>query len=204
MRDNQMYVMYSTAGNGQIRVWKWNGANPPSVVGSANVGATSGNVQAMSFDNGNPDQAYIFGRVADANEGEVYEVNLTNAAATKLFKLPRYEADKPLTGIWTIQVESFDSDRYFIFGGSVFAPPRGQTGESKHGVFVVKNPPSDGSAITSTTMFQTLVEFPTAVRTMKSFLVNAHDIVYAAKNYTDGANYHQTDYKLRLIEVKDD
>jgi hypothetical protein len=210
MLDNQKYVLEPTGGNGAVRVWKWNGSSAPTVVGSANVGASSGNVQAIAFDNENADIAYIFGRVATGetpNAGEVYRVNLIDAQPAKLFKIPSYQNGGALSGIWTIQVESHAADTYYILGGTVAGITEDTTHPDRHGVLVLKNPPSDGSEITDQYVDQTrsLLDFPTVVRTMKAFKNSSHDIVYAAKNYSaGGANFADSAYKLRLIEVNDD
>lgn len=42
MLDNQSYVLESTAGNGQVRIWKWNAGGEPTVTDNANVGAATG------------------------------------------------------------------------------------------------------------------------------------------------------------------
>jgi hypothetical protein len=199
MLDNQTYVLDCASGNGQVRVWKWNGNDAPAVTGSANVGASTGNVQAVSFDNDNAGIAYVFGRAA-ANEGDVYKIDLTNASAVKLFKVPRYAEDKAITGIWTIQAETRGDNKYFVFGGSIYAPARGQTGDSKHGVFWVKNPPSNGAEIADASIFDTISDFPTAVRTMKTFKASNGDVFYAAKNYTSNP-IAEADYRLRLIKI---
>ncbi|MDR2535192.1 MAG: hypothetical protein LBD29_04060, partial [Treponema sp.] len=208
MLNNQSYVLESTASNGQVRIWKWNAGGTPTVTGNANVGAASGNVQAVSFDQEDPAQAYIFGRVTtgDApNAGEVYRVNLANAQTTKLFKIPGYQGGGALSGIWTIQVESHGSDTYYILGGTVAGIPEDPTHPNRHGVLVLKNPPATCGEINDSSVEMALLDFPTAVRTMKAFKNSSHDIVYAAKNYTaGGANFAATEYKLRLIEVNND
>jgi hypothetical protein len=206
MKDNQSYVLESTAGNGEVRVWKWNDASEPSVVGSANIGATSGNVQAISFDNEKPDTAYAFGKVADQNAGDVYRINLGDAAATKLFKLPGYEGGGPLTGIWTIEVETHEDDTYYVLGGTVAGKADDLANfPNRNGVLVVKNPPTSGSEIDDSFVAASLLDFPTAVRTMKTFKIADHDIVYVAKNYTAaGAGFAESDYRLRLIAVNED
>jgi hypothetical protein len=206
MKDNQSYVLESTAGNGEVRVWKWNGSSAPSVVGSANIGAASGNVQAISFDNETPDTAYAFGRVADQNAGDVYRVNLTDASASKLFKLPGYEGGGPLTGIWTIEVETHEDDTYYVLGGTIAGKADDLSNfPNRNGVLVIKNPPTNGSEINDSFVSASLLDFPTAVRTMKTFKIGGHDIVYAAKNYTaGGASFAESDYRLRLIAVNED
>ncbi|MDR0562103.1 MAG: hypothetical protein LBG73_05380 [Spirochaetaceae bacterium] len=221
MLDNQKYVLEPVSGMGTVRVWQWNGANAPTVKGTATVGATSGNVQAISFDNDPAtNKAYVFGR-ASSNVGDVYSINLTTATATKIFNIPGYYTPAsggrnpapavmgdPLTGIWTIQVEKSGTDAYYVLGGTIAG--KGSSGDADYraavnGVLVIKNPPAivsqtvQSGANNPVVAALALTDFPTAVRTMKTFTAGS-DIYYAAKNYTANP-ITSSAYMLRFMNV---
>jgi hypothetical protein len=231
MLDNQKYVLEPVSGAGTVRVWEWGaGTAAPVMKGIATVEATSGNVQAISFDNDPAaNKAYVFGR-ASSNVGNVYSINLAspNGAATKLFNIGGYyyppgRGNNPpaamsgaLTGIWTIQVEKSGADTYYILGGTIAGV--GRDGDANyravtHGVLVIKNPANNAALNPSTATANdpaivagptagagpTLTDFPTAVRTMKTFTAGG-DIFYAAKNYTDNPITSST-YMLRFMKV---
>jgi hypothetical protein len=197
IQDNGRYVLESVEGNGTVRVWKWNGADPPSLVGVLSADASSGNVQALSFDNENHDQAYLLGKVAGANAGNVYRIDLANARAVKLFTIPEAVAGGALTGLWTIQAERSGADTWYIVGGAIGVAPN-----DKNGVLVIKNPPTDGSDITATHLSSSLLDFPTPARSMKAFK-SSGQIVYVTKNHMS-RNYPQfSRYMLRAMKVND-
>jgi hypothetical protein len=218
MQNNQTYVIESTAGDGKIRIWRWNGANPPTETGNVSFGTSAGpgksvNIQAVSFDNENPDRAYVFdrgfiprgpagGAPDTACAGEVYQVNLNTSQAEKRFKLPGYEGGEAITGIWTIQVERTGADVYVVLGGTIAGVSDDSEKPARHGVLVLKNPPEDGGDAEGSQVSAALLDFPTVVRTMKTFKTAAGDVFYTAKNYTaPGENFNKTDYKLRLIPL---
>jgi hypothetical protein len=195
IQDNRNYVLESVEGDGTVRVWKWNGANAPSLVGVVRAEASSGSVQALSFDNENRDRAYLLGKVAGANAGNVYRVNLADAQAVKLFAIPEAVAGGALTGMWTIQAESSGADTWYIVGGAIGTAPN-----DKNGVLVIKNPPTDGGSITAAHLSSGLLDFPTPARSMKAFK-SSGQIVYVTKNHMS-RNYPQfSRYMLRVMKV---
>jgi hypothetical protein len=195
IQDNRKYVLESVEGNGTVRVWKWNGAAAPSLVGILTTDASSGSVQAVSFDNEKPDQAYLLGKVAGANAGNVYRVNLANAQAVKLFTIPDSVAGGVLTGMWTIQVESSGADTWYIVGGAVGTAPN-----DKNGVLVIKNPPTSGDSISAAHLSSSLLDFPTPARSMKAFK-SAGTIVYVVKNHMSRNYPAFSRYMLRVMTV---
>jgi hypothetical protein len=176
IQNNGKYVLESVEGNGTVRVWKWNGSNAPSLAGVVTADATSGSVQAVSFDNENQEQAYLLGKVANANAGNVYRIDLAAAQAVKLFTIPGFEGGGALTGMWTIQVESDGADTWYIMSGTVAGTPE------RNGVLVIKNPPTDGSVIDDSLIAASLLDFPTPARSMKAFKSSGR-IVYVTKNH---------------------
>jgi hypothetical protein len=196
IQNNGKYVLESVEGNGTVRVWKWNGSAPPSLVGVVTVDAVSGNVQAVSFDNENQDRAYLLGKVADANAGNVYLLDLAAAQATKLFNIPASVAGGVLTGMWTIQVESSGADTWYIAGGAIGTAP-----DDKNGVLVIKNPPTDGGSITAAHLSSSLLDFPTPARSMKSFK-SAGSVVYVVKNHMSRNYPALSRYMIRAISVR--
>jgi hypothetical protein len=198
IQDNRKYVLESVEGNGTVRVWKWNEAAAPSLVGVVSADAASGSVQAVSFDNENPDHAYLLGKVADVNAGTVYRINLATAQAVKLFTIPDSAAGGVLTGMWTIQVESSGPDTWYILGGTVGAAP-----DDKNGVLVIKNPPTEGGSISPAHIRSGLLDFPTPVRSMKAFK-SGGAIVYAAKNHMSRNYPGLSRYMLRVMPVNGD
>jgi hypothetical protein len=197
IQDNRNYVLESVEGDGTVRVWKWNGADAPSLVGVVNADASSGSVQAISFDNDNPAQAYLLGKVANANAGNVYRINLANAEAVKLFTIPEAAAGGALTGMWTIQVESSGADAWYIAGGAIGTAPN-----DKNGVLVIKNPPTDGGSITAAHLSSSLLDFPTPARSMKAFK-SSGQIVYVTKNHMSRNYPLLSRYMLRAMNVND-
>jgi hypothetical protein len=197
IQDNRRYVLESVEGNGTVRVWKWNAAAAPSLAGVVTADAASGSVQAVSFDNENQDQAYLLGKVAGANAGNVYRINLAGAEAVKLFTIPDAAAGGTLTGMWTIQVESSGVDTWYIVGGAVGTAP-----DDKNGVLVIKNPPTDGGSITAAHLSSSLLDFPTPARSMKAFK-SSGQIVYAAKNHMSRNYPLLSRYMLRVMRVND-
>jgi hypothetical protein len=197
IQDNRKYVLESVEGNGTVRVWKWNGAAAPSLVGVVTADASSGSVQALSFDNENMDQAYLLGKVAGANAGNVYRINLANAQAVKLFTIPEAVAGGALTGMWTIQVESSGADTWYIVGGAIGTAP-----DDKNGVLVIKNPPADGGSITAAHLNSSLLDFPTPARSMKAFK-SSNQIVYVTKNHMSRNYPLFSRYMLRVMTVND-
>ncbi|MDR1469370.1 MAG: hypothetical protein LBT00_08770 [Spirochaetaceae bacterium] len=195
IQDNRNYVLESVEGNGTVRVWKWNGANAPSLVGVVTADATSGSVQAVSFDNDNPGEAYLLGKVANANAGNVYRIDLATAQALKLFTIPDVVAGGALTGMWTIQVESSGADTWYIVGGAIGTAPN-----DKNGVLVIKNPPLDGSSITAAHLSASLLDFPTPARSMKAFK-SSGNIVYVTKNHMSRNYPVFSRYMLRAMSV---
>ncbi|MDR2303443.1 MAG: hypothetical protein LBE10_02505 [Treponema sp.] len=198
IQDNRKYILESVEGNGTVRVWKWNGANAPSLVGVVTADAASGSVQALSFDNENEDRAYLLGKVADANAGNVYRINLANAQAVKLFTIPEAAAGGVLTGMWTIQVESSGADTWYIAGGAIGTAPN-----DKNGVLVIQNPPADGGSITAAHLSSSLLDFPTPVRSMKTFK-SSGTIVYVTKNHMSRNYPLFSRYMLRAMNVNGD
>jgi hypothetical protein len=194
IQDNGKYVLESVEGNGTVRIWKWNGDAAPSLTGVVTASATSGNVQAVSFDNENPEQAYLLGKVADANAGSVYRINLAEAQAVKLFTLPGFEGGGALTGMWTIQVESDGADTWYLMSGAVAGTPE------RNGVLVIKNPPTDGSVIDDRAVSASLLDFPTPARSMKSFK-SSNRIVYVVKNHPSRNYFADSRYMLRVMQV---
>jgi hypothetical protein len=194
MQDNGTYVLESVEGNGTIRVWKWNGANAPSLTGVVTVDVASGSVQAVSFDNENPEQAYLLGKVANANAGNVYRVNLATAQAVKLFNVPGFQGGGALAGMWTIQVEREGADTWYIMSGTVAGTPE------RNGVLVIKNPPVDGSAIDDSLVSASLLDFPTPARSMKAFK-SSGSIVYVTKNHPSRNYFADSIYMLRAMRV---
>jgi hypothetical protein len=195
IQDNRKYVLESVEGNGTLRVWKWNEAGAPSLVGVVSADAASGSVQAVSFDNENQDQAYLLGKVANANAGNVYRIDLSGAQAAKLFNIPDSAAGGVLTGMWTIQVESQGADTWYILGGAIGAAPN-----DKNGVLVIKNPPTDGGGITAAHLSSSLLDFPTPARSMKAFK-SSGAIVYAVKNHMSRNYPAFSRYMLRVMNV---
>jgi hypothetical protein len=195
IQDNRKYVLESVEGNGTLRIWKWNGDNAPSLVGIVSAEAASGSVQAVSFDNENPDRAYLLGKVAGANAGNVYRIDLAGARAEKLFTIPDSVAGGVLTGMWTIQVESSGADTWYIVGGAV-----GAASDSKNGVLVIKNPPTDGSSIDAACVSSRLLDFPTPARSMKAFK-SSGSIVYVVKNHMSRNYPAFSRYMLRVMRV---
>jgi hypothetical protein len=198
IQNNGRYVLESVEGNGTVRVWKWNGAASPSLTGVVTADAVSGSVQAVSFDNENQERAYLLGKVADANAGNVYSLDLAAARATKLFNIPASVAGGTLTGMWTIQVESSGADTWYIAGGAIGAAPN-----DKNGVLVIKNPPTDGGSITAAHLSSSLLDFPTPARSMKAFK-SAGNIVYVVKNHMSRNYPAFSRYMLRAITVNGD
>jgi hypothetical protein len=68
------------------------------------------------------------GKVAGANAGNVYRINLANAQVLKLFTIPEAVAGGALTGMWTIQVESAGADTWYIAGGAIGTAPNDKNG----------------------------------------------------------------------------
>jgi hypothetical protein len=197
IQDNGHYVLESVEGDGTVRVWKWNGDAAPSLTGVVTVDATSGNVQAVSFDNENWEQAYLLGKVENANAGNVYRINLAAAQAVKLFNIPGFEGGGALTGMWTIQVESDGTDTWYIMSGAIAGTPE------RNGILVIKNPPTDGGIIDGSMVSASLLDFPTPVRSMKSFKspVGSGRIVYVAKNHPSRNYFADSHYMLRVMQV---
>jgi hypothetical protein len=195
IQDNRNYVLESVEGDGTVRVWKWNGNSAPSLVGVVKADAVSGSVQAVSFDNENQDQAYLLGKVANANAGNVYRINLANAQVLKLFTIPEAVAGGVLTGMWTIQVESSGADTWYIVGGAIGTPPN-----DKNGVLVIKNPPTGGGDITAAHLSSSLLDFPTPARSMKAFK-SSGNIVYVTKNHISRNYPLLSRYMLRAMKV---
>ena len=194
VQNNGKYVLESVEGNGTVRVWKWNGTDAPSLTGVVSVTATTGSVQAVSFNNENPEQAYLLGKVAGANAGNVYRINLASAAPVLLFNVPGFEGGGPLTGMWTIQSESEGTDTWYIMSGAVAGTPE------RYGALVIKNPPVDGSAINANMVSASLLDFPTPARSMKAFK-SSGKIVYTTKNHPSRNYFADSRYMLRVMRV---
>ncbi|MDR0663456.1 MAG: hypothetical protein LBF80_05185, partial [Spirochaetaceae bacterium] len=192
IQDNGKYVLESVEGNGTVRIWKWNGGDAPSLVDVVTVDATSGSVQAVSFDNENQERAYLLGKVANANAGNVYRINLATAQAVKLFNVPGFEGGGALTGMWTIQVETDGADTWYIMSGNVAGTPE------RNGVLVIKNPPTDGGTIDDSIISASLLDFPTPARSMKAFKGSGR-IVYVTKNHPSRNYFADSRYMLRVM-----
>jgi hypothetical protein len=203
--SNGKYVLESKAGSapGKVKVWKWNEGSKPTAVGTANTG-DAGTVQSFSFDQDEDDTAYVFGR--GAMIGDVYRVDLTTAAATKVFTIKEFKTagrgttvTNTLGTIWTLEHRTSGADEYYVLSGQV------TTGTSG-GVLVVKNPGAItweggvtaalGSPITLDT------QYASAVRTMKTFVSSGGDIYYAAKNYSS-TPLETSPYVLQLKKIND-
>jgi WD40 repeat protein len=223
-KDNGVYVLESKSNTGTVKVWKWNGGDAPTAVGTVDVnGNNSGSVQALCFDPDNPAAAYFYQK-AGTGTGNVYSVDLSGSALTKttLFSFPNvviqvlgrgtsdfYQCG--LTGLWTIEKQSGGGDTYFAFSGGYSYTPAGGSAVTVGGVLTVKNPPADGSVIGGSYTSSSAAEldsriteerfaapYGTAVRTLKTFKNTGGDIYFAAKNYTaNGVSY----YKLVLEQI---
>jgi hypothetical protein len=146
--------------NGKVQVWKWNGADPPTVVGEVDVnGNNTGSIQALCFDPDDPAKAYFYQK-AGTDAGNVYSVDLRSPSLTKttLFKFdhwvfsitPRggtatWYNGTLTSGLWTIEKQSDGTDNYFVFSGSYSYTPSGGTATTVGAVFTVKNPASTDS-----------------------------------------------------------
>jgi hypothetical protein len=222
-KDNGEYVLESKSNTGTVKVWKWNGDDAPTAVGTVDVnGNNSGSVQALCFDPDNSAAAYFYQK-AGPGTGNVYSVDLSDPALAKttLFSFPNvviqvlgrgtsdyYQCG--LTGLWTIEKQSDGADTYFAFSGSYSYTPNGGSPVTVGGVLTVKNPPAGGvvgGIYTSSSVAELdsrvteerfAAPYGTAVRTLKTFKNSGGDIYFAAKNYTaNGVSY----YKLVLEQI---
>jgi hypothetical protein len=212
LKDNGAYVLESKSGAGTVKVWKWNGADPPTALGTVDInGTNTGNIQALSFDPDDPAKAYFYCKLAagTGNGGNVYRVNLTDSSLAKTleFQFPSLvynvgvtPTDLPLTGLWNIEKQTYGSDDYFVFSGAI-TPTTGTIGV----VLTIKNPVSTsyggggGTTVDSRVQVETFTApYAATVRTLKTFR-SSSGAYFAAKNYTaSGANWYASNYKLLL------
>ncbi|MDR1909539.1 MAG: hypothetical protein LBQ35_06455 [Spirochaetaceae bacterium] len=221
-KDNGVYVLESKSNTGTVKVWKWNGGEAPTALGTIDVNETgSGSVQALAFDADDPAKAYFYAKVTGGN---VYSVNLAAASLTKTleFSFPNavitisgrggsasYEVPL-ITGLWTIEKQSTGGHDYYVFSGSYSYTPAGGAAVTNGAVFIITDPPrganiaNQGDATTPVADSRVTVEgftapWGTAVRTLKTFKSSSGDIYFAAKNYT--ASGAASNYKLVLKQI---
>jgi hypothetical protein len=95
------------------------------------------------------------------------------------------------------------TDTYAIAGWQDKSPVDADPAPNdKNGVLVIKNPPTDGSDITAAHLSSSLLDFPTPVRSMKTFK-SSGTIVYVTKNHMSRNYPLLSRYMLRAMKVND-
>jgi hypothetical protein len=210
MIDNGSYVLETSDDSSQggwLRIWKWNGAGAPSIVGVIEDLDTNGAVRAITFDSKDPGIAYHLNRTTR----EISKIDLASAKMTVLFTITEY-TDYPGTlaaaqtggpntsSIWNIQKETYGDSAYYILGGSV-----GQNNRGNGLVFVLKDPPEDGSDITASVSDYLATDVVNwllgpngaalgSVRSTRTLTDSKGNIYYVAKALT-------APYGLRVVKI---
>jgi hypothetical protein len=198
---NGSYVLETCETGAWMRIWKWNGSAAPTAVGT--IDGLDGTVRAVTFDSADPAIAYHL----DRTSREISRINLATATKTTLFKFSEYDAgdNAPMSGanklvttqsVWNIQKETLGGADYYVLGGGL-----GSNQRNNGGVFVLKNPPTDGTTDIKDTVSNYLqtatswLNFTTvgSVRSTRTFAA-AGNSYYVAKSLV-------APYALRVVKI---
>jgi hypothetical protein len=198
---NGTYVLETCETGAWMRIWKWNGSTAPTAVGI--IDGLDGTVRAVTFDSADPAIAYHL----DRTTREISRIDLAVATRTKLFKFSEYDAgaNAPMSGenklvttqsVWNIQKETLGGADYYVLGGGL-----GSNQRNNGGVFVLKNPPTDGTTDIKdsvATYLQTAtswLNFTTvgSVRSTRTFVAGSNTY-YVAKSLV-------APYALRVVKI---
>jgi hypothetical protein len=213
---NGAYVLETSETGGWLRIWRWNEGSKPTQVGDVMTnldtepyveGGNNGNgtVRAITFASEDINIAYHLDRSSRA----ISKINLANATKTPLFKFAEYTAHgntnaggAPTTqSVWNVQKETHGANNYYVLGGGV-----GSNNRNNGLVFVLKNPPEDGTDITEAVNAATPQYLDAAaswtvestlgsVRSTRSLKDSAGNIYYVAKVGTAAP------YPVRVVKL---
>jgi hypothetical protein len=205
IKSNERYVLESVQGKGTVRVWKWQGNNPPTLESTVSFGDISGSVQAMSFGVDDPGNAYIFGKAAGGSVGKAYKIDLASlsgggstALTMPIFTKTTFGAES-MGQMWIIERAEKDGDVYYALAGGVGANENGPSG-----FLFLKNPTPDGGDYADNSPVLTYNSFNwfwTLVRSARLLKNDNGDIFFVAKNHAAREAYEITPYRLRVQKI---
>jgi hypothetical protein len=203
LKSNEQYALESVQGKGSVRVWKWQGKDPPSLEGTVSFGDTAGSVQAMSFGVDDPENAYVFGKAPGGSAGKAYRIDLGAVRGDITLTEPIFTKTAfgtESTGqMWIIERAEKDGDAYFALAGGVGANENGPSG-----FLFLKNPSPDAGDYPDKDPVLTYSSFNwfwTLVRSARLLKNDAGDIFFAGKNHAAREAYEITPYRLRLQKI---
>jgi hypothetical protein len=205
IKNSENYALESVQGKGTVRVWKWQGSNPPTLESTVSFGDTAGSVQAMSFGVDDPGNAYIFGKAAGGSVGKAYKIELASlsgggstALTTPIFTKTAFGAES-MGQMWIIERAEKDGDVYYALAGGVGANENGPSG-----FLFLKNPTADGGDYADNSPVVTYNSFNwfwTLVRSARLLKNDSGDIFFVAKNHAAREAYEITPYRLRVQKI---